>query len=167
MRRLRVRYGSCSRYSGDKYVMEEIWVQVIWLLLQDSPQCYSFLWFQGRTGGWVRRDGAGSSRKWHTWSLYSFCLPHQSFYPTLKRFGSSTNISLNWPNEFAISAYKMKLYDTTVLFSFISQPAYVGNPLTACSLCSKKKVKTLQLKKYLMKIQKEVTTMMRSVWGYY
>lgn len=41
----------------------------------------------------------------------------------------------------------MKLYDTTVLFSFISQPAYVGNPLTACSLCSKKKSKNPTVKK--------------------
>ena len=69
----------------------------------------------------------------------AFLLPAQPFYPTLRSHGSGTDISLTDIMNFP-SVHVEDLF-------FLSEPVYVGSSFTACSPCSKGKVKILQLKK--------------------
>lgn len=71
--------------------------------------------------------------------------PHPPFYPTLRMLGSSRHISLT-DNEFSTSIYIMEFHMKTTVLLFLSELVCVGSSFTACSLCSKGKVKVLQSK---------------------
>lgn len=76
--------------------------------------------------------------------------PHPPFYPTLRRLGSSRHISLT-DNEFyqlhAFSTYIIEFHMKETVLLFLSELVCVGSSFTACSLCSKGKIKILQFKK--------------------
>lgn len=96
-----------SQSSLARVWQNEIWFQVIWLLVQGPPKQSSSFGFGESAWGWIWRPQDMTLPK------PACLLPDQPFYPTLRSRGSGTEI---WPTEcISISAC------ITVGFFFPSQ----------------------------------------------